>query len=220
MAFVNFIKKHMWSIIAIAIGVLILVIDIITKQLIMNHFETPTTAATSIVLIPGFLRISYVQNFNAAFGFGFGTPLTNRIVYICIASIGFIALIGFFIWKNKKLAPIYKICIMMIAAGAIGNLIDRIFYGPDYAVVDWIDFYGIWPFVFNIADTGVVIGALLMAALLIVEEVKDYLKKRKLEAATENDASKGKILSKEEQSRLSERQSSAEQIEEIKEDKE
>ena len=65
---------------------------------------------------------------------------------------------------------------MLILTGALGNLIDRLFYGPRYAVIDFIDFYFLpfWNYVFNIADCGVVIGAILLIIYLIVSEVKDY----------------------------------------------
>jgi signal peptidase II len=212
---INWIKKNVWNIVAVAIAITLFAVDIITKQVIMKHFGTPTNENTSIVWIPGFLRISYVLNYKAAFGFGFGNDLTNRIVYICFASIGFIALIGFFIWKNKKLKTLYKICLMLIASGALGNLIDRIFYGPEYAVVDWIDFYGIWPFVFNIADCCVVIGAILMMILLIIEEVKEYLAKKKLKENNSSENNEEKVLSLEEKKRLEENKKVSEEIEKI-----
>ena len=72
---------------------------------------------------------------------------------------------------------------MLILTGALGNLIDRLLYGPEYAVVDFIDFYFLtfWNFVFNIADCGVVIGAIALVIYLVIEEVKDYRAKNKSE---------------------------------------
>ena len=74
---------------------------------------------------------------------------------------------------------------MLIVAGAIGNLIDRIFYTASYlggshaGVVDFIDFCGIWDAVFNIADCCVVIAACMFIVYTIVEMVKDYIKENK-----------------------------------------
>ena len=56
-----------------------------------------------IVLIPGFLAISYVINTGAAFGLSTGDPLVNRIVYIVLASIISIGLIVYFCRKQKTL---------------------------------------------------------------------------------------------------------------------
>ena len=95
----------------------------------------------------------------------------------------------------------------MVVTGAIGNMIDRIFYGPEFAVVDWIDFYWFWKFNFNIADCCVVIAAFMLIIYVIVMEVKDYLEKRKKEGA------QVKQLSKTEQERLEQQKKDQEQNE-------
>lgn len=152
-----------------------LALDITTKLLVSKYINV----GDSIVLIPGFLRISHVLNFKAAFGIGVGKEIVDRIIYIVIASIAAIGLTTYFIVRYNKTKPFVRGCLMLILTGAIGNLIDRLFYGPEYAVIDFIDFYGIWDFVFNIADCGVVIGAILLIIYIIVEEVKDYRNKNK-----------------------------------------
>ena len=83
---------------------------------------------------------------------------------------------------------------MCILVGAIGNLIDRIFYGK---VVDFIDFFGIWHAIFNVADSFVVVGTIMLIIYLIVEEVKDYKARKALEPKVE-----GKVLSKTEQEKI------------------
>lgn len=196
----QFFAKYLWEIIAVSIGVVLFIVDIVTKQAMVKYFATHNDP---IVLIPGFLRINYVINTAAAFGFGLGTELVNRIIYCIIAFIGFGGILFFFFWKRKIIPPYVKVCLMLIASGAIGNLVDRIFYTPEFlhnaynGVVDWIDFYGIWGFVFNIADSCVVVASFMLIAWLIVEEVKDYKKNKKPQA-------KGKVLSSEERARLEE----------------
>ena len=202
--FVAFLKKNLWNIIAIAIAVILFVVDIVTKQAVVKYFATHEDP---IVLIPGFLQINYVINTAAAFGYGIGSELVNRIVYCVIAGLAFIGIIFFFVWKNQKIRPFVKVTLMLIASGAIGNLVDRIFYTPEFlhwtnnGVVDWIDFCGIWAFVFNIADSCVVVGAIMLIVWLIIDEVKEVKAKRALEQQEEN----GKVLSVEEQSRLEEK---------------
>ncbi len=95
----------------------------------------------------------------------------------------------------------------MIIAGALGNVIDRIFYSPEYlnyftdghyarGVVDWIDFYGIWGFNFTIADSAVVVAAFMLIIYMIIEEIINYRKAKQAEPKTEKKVEKEeKVLS-------------------------
>ncbi len=211
----NTFRKIFWNIIAIAIAVVLFVVDIVTKQVIVSYFATHDEP---IVLIPKFLQINYVINTAAAFGFGIGSELVNRIVYCVIAGLALIGIIIFFVLKNAKIKPFVKVTLLLIATGALGNLIDRIFYSPEFlhspnnGVVDWIDFCGIWAFVFNIADSCVVVGAIMMIVWLIIDEVKEVKAKRNAEV----EETGGKVLSAEEQSRLEEKPADEEPQEEEK----
>lgn len=191
------------------LGILLLVLDIVTKQIFVSYFKTHSEP---IVLIPGFLQINYKINNAAAFGIGFNEASTNRVIYCIVASLGFILIVGFYAWKYKTLNKYVRACLMMMAVGAIGNLIDRLFYSASFlsnlldstdhagGVVDWIDFCGIWAFIFNIADSAVVIGTIMLIVYLIVDEVREMRKRRNKEVKE----SGGKVLSKEELSRLEE----------------
>ncbi len=180
-------------------------IDIISKQLVVRNMNV----GDSITLIPGnaskpFLAITYTVNTNAAFSIGTQSALVNRILYSVIAFIGFGLILGFYIWKFKKINGLTKACLMLMLVGALGNLVDRLFYSPEFlkysenGVVDFIDFAIIWPFIFNIADSCVVIGVLILVVYLIVEEIKNVKQNRNKEVKETG----GKVLSKEEQSRL------------------
>lgn len=195
--------------------ILLFVVDIVTKQLVVNYFKTHTEP---IVLIPTtnpekpFLRINYTINEAAAFGFGLENAVANRVMYCVVAFIGLILIVGIYSWKYKSLNGFIKACLMLMAVGAVGNLVDRLFYSASFlsgayystpnggGVVDWIDFAVIWQFIFNIADSAVVIGTLMLIVYLIVDEVKEMRKKRALEVKETG----GKVLSKEERSRLEE----------------
>ena len=93
---------------------------------------------------------------------------------------------------------------MLIIAGALGNVIDRLFYSAAYlnadgatGVVDWIDFYGVWKFNFNIADSAVVVGAFMLIIYMIVDEIIAYSKKRKaLKEVEVKEVKQEKVLSK------------------------
>lgn len=194
-----FFHSYIW------IFIIFFAIDLTTKLLVVNYFSTHTDP---IVLIGSadkpFLQINYSINTAAAFGLGLPSELANRIFYCVIAFIGLSLIVGFFAWKFKKINGLVKACLMLMAVGALGNLVDRIFYTPEFlhytynGVVDWIDFAGIWQFIFNIADSCVVVGTIILVVYLIVDEVKTVRKAR----AKEVKETGGKVLSKEEQSRL------------------
>ena len=187
------------EIIGISLAIGLLLVDLVTKLTVVNYFATHTEP---IIVADGFLRVNYVINTAAAFGFGVGNPTTNRVMYCIFASLILAGiLIGYF-WKRKKLASPFKICLLIIASGALGNMIDRMFYSPEFlhysenGVVDWIDFYNIWGFNFNIADCCVVLGAIALIIWLIIDEVRVSKSNRQPKVET------GKVLSVEEQKRL------------------
>ena len=148
----------------------------------------------SIILIPHFLAITFSYNEAAAFGMGFKEPEVNRWIYISVALLATAAILFFYIRKNKVYGKFLKACLMCILVGAVGNLIDRLIYGK---VVDFIDFFGIWHAIFNVADSFVVIGTIMLVVFLILEEVKDYRAKKAAEPQVE-----GKVLSKTEQEKI------------------
>ena len=198
------------------LGLILLFIDILTKNLIIKFQDNIFNGGGrngGVDIIPGFLGVNYIINSNVVFGWDiFKNPLVNRIVFIVVALLAAIGIIIYLIFKWDKTNRFYKACLFMIISGAIGNAIDRIFYTSEYlhqgvgglatGVVDWIDFYGIWGFNFNIADSCVVVGTIILIVYLIVDEVKELKKKRDKEVKESN----GKVLSKEERSRLEQKE--------------
>lgn len=175
------------------LGLILLALDIVSKVLIFFFLED------NISIIPGFLNITLVLNPNAAFGLGFSDPVLNRVMYIIVYLIGLAILTGIYIVKYRKLSKLLRACLIMMAAGALGNLLDRMFYSfSGYQVIDWINFYGIWEFVFNVADSSVVVGTIMLIIWLIVSEVKDFKAKKALVA------DEGKVLSADEKARIEE----------------
>ena len=184
------------------LGIILFVVDLVTKNIIVANKEV-ILANDGIVLIPGFLRINYIINNKLVMGLSFGNDNVNRILFIVFASLITGALIFVTVKKWDKLNKFYKACIMMIISGALGNLVDRIFYSPAFlgttynGVVDWIDFYGVWKFNFNIADSAVVVAAFMLIIYMIVNEIVDYVKTSKENPKEEKDNEK--VLSKTEQ---------------------
>ena len=193
-------KSYIW------LGVLLLAIDIITKQIIMHSGVTPP----GIVAKWGFVNITYVLNTKAAFGIGADNPDVSRTIYLIVATLISAGLITYLILKRKDMKLFIRAALIMVVTGAIGNMIDRIFYGSlqggralfGGAVVDWIDFYWIpgWVWNFNIADSCIVVAAFMLIIYIIVIEVKDYREKNKNKVKTVNDHQK--VLSKSEKEKL------------------
>ena len=181
-----FYKSFIW------LFIVLLGLDILSKQLILAaHVEEGSTIADW-----GIVRIGYILNENAAFGIGASNPTTSRTIYLIVATLVSAGLVFYMIWKRKEMKLFIRACLVLIVTGALGNMIDRIFYGPlEYgttglfggSVVDWIDFYWFWSFNFNIADCCIVIAAFMLIIYIIVVEVKEMIAKRNAEITMEKD---------------------------------
>ena len=185
------------------LGVLFFLLDIISKNIVVQNFASGQHPE-GIVLIPNFLRVQYIVNNNFVFGIDlFKNDVATRVVFVIVALAVSAGIIVYLVKKWDKVNRFYKACLMMIIAGALGNAVDRVFYTSSYlgsastGVVDWIDFYTIWGFHFNIADIAVVVAAFMLIFYVIITEIITYYKKSKLEPKKEVDNTK--VVSKKEQ---------------------
>lgn len=139
-----------WNILFGALGIVI--IDQLSKAY-MNSLST------TIKVIPGIFHITYVKNY----GIGFGL-LQGLVPFIIVASI--LIIIGLLYYLREiPDSPFINTTFALLLGGSIGNLIDRIAFGY---VIDFLDFR-IWP-VFNIADSAVTIGGILLMFWLYKED--------------------------------------------------
>ena len=135
------------------LSVLIVVLDQLTKFIVhssMNLYD-------SIQVIPYLLNFTYIRNEGIAFGIYFEGAETIFIVLPILITIYL-----FYLLKNEEFQDKFsQIALFLIIAGAVGNIIDRIFRGY---VVDFIDFHlnGMHWYVFNIADSSVTIGLIFL----------------------------------------------------------
>lgn len=159
--------------------IVIIVLDQITKMLIVRYVPEGTIGSS---LLGDFLRITHIRNPGAAFGVGAGWSLvTRRVVFSVIPLICLAAVIAF-MCKSEDLGKLLRWCIAGIVGGGMGNVIDRVF--RPHGVVDFIDikFFGIfgydrWP-TFNIADSAVVICAVILIVYYIYISIKEAKSKK------------------------------------------
>lgn len=147
----------------------LLMIDQWTKFLVHSNF----IEGESLGIIQDFFHLTYVKNRGVAFGI-----FQGRLQIITVVSIAAVIAIAYYVYKyEKNSSRLAYLSYSLIIAGAFGNIIDRIFRG---FVIDMIDFRGIWPYIFNVADVYINIGVILMLIdYFIVERKKKEEEKLK-----------------------------------------
>lgn len=141
------------------IAIIILALDQISKVLINSFLKL----GESITLIPSFFNLTLCYNEGAAWGL-----FANNKIVIALGSLVAVIMIYHFIFCFKKNTR-NNIAFGLVIGGMAGNLIDRVFFGY---VRDFLDFY-IFNYdfpVFNIADTAIVIGIILLIYAVIKGE--------------------------------------------------
>jgi signal peptidase II len=131
------------------VSAIMVLADQISKTVVRNTMSL----YESISVIPDFFHLTYVTNDGMAFGINF--PLG---IYVFSAiSIIFTGFLFWYLWSIKDDEIVVRTGVALILAGAIGNLIDRIFLGE---VVDFLDFMigDFHWYVFNLADSCVTVG--------------------------------------------------------------
>ncbi|MBI2998856.1 MAG: signal peptidase II [Deltaproteobacteria bacterium] len=124
---------------------------IVGRTMPLNH---------SIPVIENLFSLTYIRNTGAAFGIFAGSDLPLRRPLLILFSL---VAIGFVVMLLRRLAEKERgliLALTFILGGAIGNLIDRVFYGE---VIDFLDFYWSgyhWP-AFNFADSFITLGVLI-----------------------------------------------------------
>ncbi|MFI8565042.1 signal peptidase II [Rhodococcus sp. NPDC078407] len=139
----------------IAIAAVILLFDLVTKVLAV-HFVRP---GSPIEIIGDVVTLRLVRNPGAAFSMA--TGMTWLLTVVAVAVVIGVIKIG-----RTLRSPWWALGLGLVLGGALGNLIDRFFRAPgpfQGHVVDFVS-VGWWP-VFNVADSSIVCGAILLVAL-------------------------------------------------------
>lgn len=123
----------------------------------------------NVIAMTSFFNIVYILNPGAAFSFLASASGWQRWFFILIALVASAILINLI---RRKPPALEAVAYALILAGALGNLVDRIFRG---AVTDWLDFHwgaAHWP-AFNLADVWITVGA----ALIVFASVRPAARK-------------------------------------------
>ncbi len=119
------------------------------------------------VHVGGPLYLTHVENAGSVFGFGQGHVLIPTIATLIILILIPLVVRDLYVRYGYVLTVLESACVGLIAGGAVGNLVDRIVRS---AVTDFIDVHLFasfrWP-AFNVADSSVVIGTLILLAAFL-----------------------------------------------------
>jgi len=171
----NSSKRYLYVVLQFLSIAALVGIDQLTKYLAQSNLP-----GRSITVIKGVIEFTYVRNTGAAFGSFSGNTFVLTVLTGAVIAAGLVLL---FLGKFKGKLPC--MCAVMILAGGIGNLIDRIAnkYVIDFINAVFIDFP-----VFNFADILVTCGVIIALIYMIYDLVRDYKNNKNRSADGESDA--------------------------------
>jgi len=155
------VQKHF---ITISVFIFFLVLDIISKQIV----EVKVGLYDKVNIIGSFVQLTKIYNRGGVFGIMQGHQNFFLIVSVVVLALLFL----FYFFEKKKSYP-FTCAMGLIFSGAVGNILDRLIGKP--GVVDFI-YIGVdkiykWP-AFNVADSAIVIGAILLIIIFYRQERK------------------------------------------------
>jgi signal peptidase II len=143
-------------------SLLVVILDYFSKWLVQRNL--PLYGETD--LVPGFLRLTHLENPGAAFSLFADSPGPWAGRMLLLFSLVALVVIAVLLWRNSQELNLTSFSLALFLGGTVGNLLDRLVRG---SVTDFIDFYAgphHWP-PFNVADSAIVVGALILASKAI-----------------------------------------------------
>jgi signal peptidase II len=144
----------------------VIVLDAWTKFLVSTRIDL----REAVSIIPNFLQLVHVRNTGAAFGIGANAESHLVPMLLNIGALAVFAVVVLYSFRSAVTDRTLQVGLHLILGGAIGNLVDRFRLGY---VVDFLDVYvnwggqtHHWP-AFNIADSAIVVGAVLLVAEIL-----------------------------------------------------
>jgi signal peptidase II len=141
----------------LAVAVVVVVLDVVSKHLAVDRLSD----RGPVEVIDGLLHLRLVRNSGAAFGFASGLTVVLSLVAAAVVVVILRA-------ATTLRSAWYALALGLVLGGALGNLLDRTFRAPGLfrgRVVDFLELPH-WP-VFNLADSSIVTGGVLMVLLSV-----------------------------------------------------
>lgn len=144
----------------------VLLLDLLTKQWIVQTMIMHETKP----VIGDFFRLTYTHNPGAAFGINIGEH--SRLFFLALSLVA----LGVLAWMylvTRRDDVLRLSALALVCGGAVGNILDRIRY--EAGVVDFIDIGvgGVRFWIFNVADSAVSVGAVLLLVSFYLEERRE-----------------------------------------------
>lgn len=146
---------------------LVIVLDQVTKWMVLAEprFNAMAcldrTVPCGQIVLPGPIDLTMLWNRGMSYGLLQSEGLMRWVLSAAMLAIA----LGFLYWLVRAQGPWLRLALALVIGGAFGNLIDRVRFG---AVVDFIDVneltYGWFPWIFNVADAAITVGAILLFA--------------------------------------------------------
>ena len=156
-------RARIYDAVALAAAAIIILLDQWTKSLVIDRLGPPNLGP-QVPLIGPYLVLYYIRNTGAAFSM-FDT---NGPVLIALIAVAVVIIVYLYLRTINTGSWLYKLVFGLIIGGASGNLIDRFVHG---SVVDFIWFripqVGFSFAIFNIADSAITVGVILLMAVLL-----------------------------------------------------
>ena len=153
-------KLSRYALSAYVLALVVIVLDQITKAMVLSTFDAPVALIPDgyriADVLPPIFNLTYVLNTGVSFGmFGGGEARWILSIFSVVVAVALA------IWALKANRVLMAAAIGLVIGGAVGNVIDRIRFG---GVVDFLDFSGtgVFPWIFNIADSGITVGVVLL----------------------------------------------------------
>ena len=163
----------MFQAISLAIIAVLTVIDRLTKYAAVTTVKVDGPKE----FLFGLFNFTYVENTGAAF-----SMFSDKTDTLSLLTVLFLIAILYLLMKKMFESKFLNVCLVLIFAGGLGNLIDRIAYGY---VIDFIEPLFMDFAVFNFADCCITVGAFMLIGYEIFEMIKEHKKKAETDDRTD-----------------------------------
>ena len=160
------------------IGAIVFVLSLVGVDQLIKYFVIEYLKPIGVFeLLEGFIRLRYVENTGAVFG-----SFASHTAVLTVVSIILLIVTVYFLLSQKNKSKLVSFTLLLMIAGGIGNIIDRIrlHFVVDYIEPTFIDFA-----VFNFADCLITVGAFVLMIYLIIDIVKEEKQKKSEVNSTE-----------------------------------